>query len=78
MRKIRSRLRPIIGLLGALLLAWFLHGIGWPWWAWVPAAILAGMATFMVQVFAWFLWRKLTYEAFARRLRRRHRAATED
>jgi fatty acid desaturase len=81
MKKLRSILRIICSILGAVLLAWYLHAIGWPWWAWLPAAILGAMTVYMAFVLGWFAWRKLTYEAFARERKRRNRAAdtaTED
>ncbi len=77
MKKIRSTVRSICSLLGAILIALYLHGIGWPWWAWLPAAILGAMTVYMMFVLGWFLWRKLTYEAFARSRKRRHRASED-
>lgn len=73
MKRVRRKLRPLIGLIAAILLAGYLHSIAWPWWIWAPAAALGGMAAYMAQVLGWFLWRKLTYEAFARRLKARNR-----
>lgn len=67
-------MRSVFALAGAVLLGWYLHGIGWPWWAWLPAAILGAMAIYMAFVLSWFLWRKLTYEAVARRMKRRNQA----
>lgn len=68
-------MRSVFALVGAVLLGWYLHGIGWPWWAWLPAAMLAAMAIYMAFVLFWFAWRKLTYEAVARRMKRRNQAA---
>ena len=74
-------MRSVFALVGAVLIGWYLHGIGWPWWAWLPAAILGAMTAYMVFSLTWFAWRKLTYEAVAREMKRRNRAkdaATED
>jgi membrane protein YdbS with pleckstrin-like domain len=77
MKKLRSTMRSALTLISAVVLAWYLHGIGWPWWAWLPAAIVAAMTVYMAFVLGWFLWRKLTYEAVARRMKRRHRAEAQ-
>ena len=74
-------MRSVFALVGGVLLGWYLSGIGWPWWAWLPAAILGAMTVYMAFVLGWFAWRKLTYEAVARRMKRRNRArdaAAED
>ncbi|MGD9497051.1 MAG: hypothetical protein AB7Y46_12210 [Armatimonadota bacterium] len=73
----RARLRAVLALGAALLVGWWLDGIGWPWWAWLPAAMLAAMATYAAAMALWFLYRKLTYERFAEAARRRHRAEAE-
>lgn len=73
----RAKIRTVFALVAAVLLGWYLGEVGWPWWAWLPAAILGAMATYMAFVLAWFLYRKLTYEAFARAARRRNRAAED-
>lgn len=81
MKKLRSKIRSVFALIGAVLLGWHLHGIGWPWWAWLPAAILAAMTVYMAFVLTWFAWRKLTYRAVARRMKRRNlaeNASSED
>ncbi|MGC9319037.1 MAG: hypothetical protein ACP5KN_13470, partial [Armatimonadota bacterium] len=62
----------------AVLVGWWLAGVGWPWWAWLPAAILGAMAIYMAFILSWFLYRKLTYEAFSRAARRRRRREAED
>lgn len=71
----RARIRSFVALVAAVLLGWHLNAVGWPWWAWLPAAILTAMVVYMAFVLAWFLYRKLTYPHFARRARRRNRAA---
>jgi fatty acid desaturase len=74
MKKLRSKIRSVVALVGAVLVGWYLNGIGWPWWAWLPATILGAMTIYMAFVLTWFAWRKLTYEAIARRMKRRNRA----
>ncbi len=74
----RAKLRSVLALVAAVLLGRWLGGIGWPWWAWLPAAILAAMAVYMAMVLSWFLYRKLTYQRFAEIARRRHQARAED
>jgi membrane protein YdbS with pleckstrin-like domain len=78
MKKLRSLLRSLFALIGAILLAWHLDAIGWPWWAWLPATILGAMAVYTVCILAWFAWRKATYRAVAREMKRRNRADAED
>ncbi len=73
----RARIRLLLSLVAAVAVGWRLDLAGWPWWAWLPAAILAGMAAFMVLILSWFLYRKFTYERFAEAARRRHRAEAE-
>ncbi|NLO06563.1 MAG: hypothetical protein GX131_12120 [candidate division WS1 bacterium] len=74
----RSKIRSAFALVAAVFAGWWLSGIGWPWWAWLPAAILVAMAVYMTFVFGWFLYRKLTYEPFARAAKRRNRAAAAE
>ncbi|MFW6155915.1 MAG: hypothetical protein ACOC7J_01240 [Armatimonadota bacterium] len=74
MNKLRTKMRSVFALVGAVLLGWFLHGAGWPWWAWLPAAILGAMTVYTAFVLTWFVWRKLTYQAVARRMKRRNQA----
>jgi membrane protein YdbS with pleckstrin-like domain len=73
----RTRIRSAVALLAAVLLAWHLNTLGWPWWAWLPAAILMALAVYTVFVLSWFLYRKVTYQHFARRAKRRNRAAED-
>lgn len=73
----RARLRSIFALIAAIVLGVRLDASGWPWWAWLPVAILAAMFVYMACVLSWFLYRKLTYRRFAEIARRRHRARTE-
>jgi len=64
---------PLAALFGAYL-AWRLVLAGWPWWAWVPAALLGVMGFEAVHVLCWFGYRKLSYQYFARRYKRRRQA----
>lgn len=56
-------------LAGAVLASLLLRGAGWPWYAWLPAGFLAGVASAALWFGAWFLIRKLTYPAVARKQR---------
>lgn len=75
--KLRSIIRILSALIAAVLLARHLSMLGWPWWAWLPAAILGAMTVFLVLVLMWFLYRKLTYRHFARRAKQRNLAAED-
>ncbi len=70
----RAKIRSVLALVAAVLLARQLSALGWPWWAWLPAAILIAMAVYLAFILSWFLYRKLTYRAFARRAKQRHQA----
>ncbi len=70
----RAKSRSVMGLIVAVLLGWYLHSIGWPWWAWLPAAMLSILAFYLASVLCWFAYRKLTYERFARRHKREKQA----
>lgn len=73
----RTQIRSVAALVALVLVGWWLHTDGWPWWAWLPAAILTSMATYMIFVLTWFAYRKLTYEHNARRAKRRVQAAAD-
>ncbi len=73
----RSKVRSVFAIIGAVAMGVLLNGLGWPWWAWLPAAILCAITVYMAFVLSWFLWRKLSYQYFARMAKRRNRAAAE-
>ena len=56
-------------LLGAALMALWLHTRGWFWIEWLPAAVLTFFGVGMVWVVVWFARRKGTYEKLAARNR---------
>jgi hypothetical protein len=65
-----GRIRLLLGIAVAVPIAWGLHIIGWPWYAYVPAAILAGLSTLMMWLVAWYVARKITYPRNADRQHR--------
>ena len=72
----RAKSRTLLGLIMAAVVAWALDRAGWPWWAWLPAALLSIVGFYALSVLTWFTYRKLTYQHFARR-RRQQRQAQE-
>jgi len=68
--------RDVLSILFGAYAAWRLILLGWPWWVWVPAALLAVMGFAAVHVLCWFVYRKLSYPYVARAYKRR-RAAGE-
>ena len=70
----RAKSRTLLGLIVAGVVGWHLHSVGWPWWAWLPAALLGIIGFYTVSVLTWFAYRKLTYEHFARLHKRRRQA----
>ena len=70
----RAKSRTLMGLLVGVALGWYLHSIGWPWWAWLPAALLSIGGFYTLSVLTWFTYRKLTYERFARKHKRERQA----
>ena len=59
--------RLLVALAAAVLTGWWLSHRGWPLISWLPAALLAPLAVGVVWVMVWYVRRKLTYEAQARR-----------
>ena len=64
---LEERLRALIMIIVAAATAWLLHHHGWPWYAWLPAAILTVPLVTGMHIILWYFRRKLTYEALARR-----------
>ena len=62
----RAKSRTLLCLIVAVVVGWQLHSMGWPWWAWLPAALLSIIGFYAVSVLTWFAYRKLTYQYFAR------------
>lgn len=70
----RAKSRTVLGLLVGGTVGWVLNDSGWPWWAWLPAALLGVVAFYTLSVLTWFAYRKLTYQHFADLHRRRRQA----
>ena len=56
-----GKIRILLGIAVAVAIGWALKAGGWPSHTYVPAALLAGLSTSLIWVFAWYLARKLTY-----------------
>ncbi len=67
--------RRAIALAAATLVSWILAGRGWPWWAWLPAAILATGASYALLLMAVYGYHKATYQLRAQRMREQLRRA---
>lgn len=72
----RSRLKPVdfedcvrllTALAAACLMSWHLRQAGWPAVSWIPAALLTFIGVAAAWIIVWYLRRKLTYRATARR-----------
>ena len=63
-----------MGLVVGVALGWHLNSLVWPWWAWLPAALLSIGGFYTLSVLTWFTYRKLTYERFARTHKRERQA----
>ena len=56
-------------------MAWLLAGRGWPWWAWLPAAILAVEAGYALLLVGVYGYHKATYQRRAEMMRQQLREA---
>jgi MFS family permease len=67
LKRYEDEIQLVSALVAAVLMGWWLHGRGWRWFEWLPAAILAVFGVGLVWIIAWFLCRKLTYRQMAAR-----------
>jgi len=67
--------RNLLAVVAAIFIGWRLMLAGWPWWAWLPAAMLGALAFLALNILCWFGYRKLTYQYFARAHKRRRTLA---
>lgn len=51
---------------------------GWPWWAWLPAVILAMMAGYLVMILITYAYQKSTYQIRARLTKQQLHASPDD
>lgn len=70
-------LRPVTVVLGTVLMAVVLHLRGWPLVSLIPAALLTGIGLIWFWVLYWYLRRKLTYQANARKVKAALRRGSE-
>ena len=68
-----KHLREVVAVAAMLACAAGLRRAGWPWWAWLPAALLAGMLGGTVVVLGWFAYQKAVYEGVAAEIREKIR-----
>ena len=61
--------RCAIALAVAILVGWMLIGRGWPWWAWLPAVILAAGFAYALLLMAVYGYHKATYQRRAAMIR---------
>lgn len=64
---LEDSVRLLSAALVAAIAGWVLHGNGWPWYQWLPAAIIVFAAVTVLWVLAWYVRRKLTYQTVAQR-----------
>ena len=68
-----KHLREVMAVAATLACAGGLWHAGWPWWAWLPAALLAGLLGATVVVLGWFAYQKAVYEGVAAQIKERIR-----
>lgn len=69
--------RRLIAVVAGLLVAGKLLTVGWPWWAWVPATLLAVQLAYALLLLGVYGYQKSTYQLRAR-LMKQHLRQTED
>ena len=67
--------RRVLAVVTGIWVLWLLTGRGWPWWAWLPAAILAGEAGYALLLVGVYAYHKATYQRRAEMMRERLRQA---
>ncbi len=53
-------------IIAGLVVGWRLFAAGWPWWAWLPAAILAVQLVYVALLAGVYAYQKPTYQRRAR------------
>jgi len=71
----RRHSRWVLAVAVGVWLAWLLTGRGWPWWAWLPAAILAAEAGYALLLVGVYAYHKATYQRRAEMMRQQLREA---
>ncbi len=67
--------RRVLAVVVGIGVAWLLAGRGWPWWAWLPATILAAEAGYALLLVGVYAYHKATYQRRAEMMRQRLRQA---
>ena len=60
-----KHLREVVALAAMIACGAALGHAGWPWWAWLPAALIAGILGATAVVLSWFGYQKSVYEGVA-------------
>jgi uncharacterized membrane protein len=74
---LEDALRPVTVVVGTVLMAVGLYLRGWPLVSLIPAALLTGIGIIWFWVLYWYLRRKLTYQATARKVKAALRCGSE-
>ncbi len=61
--------RRLIAVAAGLLVTWRLFIAGWPWWAGLPAVILAVELTYALTLVGVYAYQKATYQVRARMMK---------
>ena len=73
--------RRALGVVVGLVVLWRLVLAGWPWWAWLPATLLAVQLCYGLLLAGAYGYQKATYQRRAQlmreQLRRQHEAGEE-
>ncbi len=67
-----------LAIIAGLVVGWRLLASGWPWWAWVPAAILAVQLVYVALLAGGYAYQKPTYQRRARLMKQSLRRAEDD
>ena len=73
----RGYTRRGLAVVAGLLVAWKLFIAGWPWWTWVPAAILAVELIYALTLVGVYAYQKATYQVRARIMKEKLRQARD-
>ena len=67
-----------IAIIAGLVVSWRLVVAGWPWWAWVPAAILAVQLVYVALLAGVYAYQKPTYRRRAQLMKQSLREAGDE
>ncbi len=64
-----KHVQRLLAVVVGIWVVWVLAGRGWPWWAWLPAVILATQAVYAVLMVTVYAYHKATYQRRAEMIR---------